>query len=232
MSADDQASKKDISSDVLQFLNLSSDATDRFMKVMEVFQVEFHIPEIDFVRHEIGRCYVVAAYHGMITLTNLLLERYCKLILIYKFTGFKSIQDLKNLAEDFKPANKKYNKMTLGDTLQECLNEEIIDEPTYNFFLDMKNRFRDGFGHADASKILKGQTGRFTLGSFNDLSVSEVKTLTFQNIPPLHGIAVQQFASENAWGYFVSVENLIRSTLKHYINDHFEVNIEMVSALP
>ncbi|HEX8331299.1 MAG TPA: hypothetical protein VF622_01685 [Segetibacter sp.] len=225
------ASQEEIVGELLEFLNVSPDANQRFLKVKEVFQVQFHLPEIDFVRNEIGKSYAIAAYHGMITLTNLLLERYCKLTLIYKFTGFRSIQDLKNLAEDFKPAMKRYNKMSLGETLQECLNEGIIDEATYVFFLDMKNRFRDGFGHADAAKILKGQTGRFALGSFNDLSVSEVQTLTFQNIPPLHGIAVQQFASENAWGYFVSVENLIRSTLKHYINDHFEVDIEMVNVL-
>ncbi|WP_147201528.1 hypothetical protein [Segetibacter aerophilus] len=139
---------------------------------------------------------------------------------------------MKNLAEDFKPANKKYGKMALGETLQECLKERIIDNPTYDFFLDIKNRFRDGFGHANASKILKGQTGRFILGKFNDLLAREVQTLTFQNIPPLHGVAVQQFASENGWGYFVSVENLVKRTLRHYINDLFDVNIKMVSPLP
>jgi hypothetical protein len=134
---------------------VSAEAVNRYFKVKEVFQVEFYLPEIDFVRLETGRCYVIAAYHGMITLTNLLLERYRKLILIYKYTGFKSIQDLKNLAEDFKQANKKYSKMSLGETLQECWKELIINEETYNFFFEMKNRFRDGFGHADASKILK-----------------------------------------------------------------------------
>ena len=121
--------------------------------------------------------------------------------------------------------------MTLGETLEECLSENIVDEPTYDFFLEMKNRFRDGFGHADTSKILKGQTGRFTLGKLNDLSITEVKKLTIQNIPPLHGIAVKQFATENGWSYFISVENLIRTTIKHYINDHFEVNIEMTTPI-
>jgi hypothetical protein len=194
-------------------------------QIHDALKIQFHLPELDILRNEIGRCFEISAYRACITLTNLLLERYCKLILVYKATGFKTIQNLKNIEKDFKPANKRYSSMTLGETLMECKNQGIFSDETYKFFFEFKSRFRDGFSHADAKKILMGQIGNFAFGKLDGSAPLEIKEMVIQDVPPLHGIAVQLFAETNAFGYFISVENLIRSTLRTYINDQFEIDL-------
>ncbi len=125
MESEGQKDSHHLTKDILSFLHLDSEKSiERFLKMKEIFFVRFHLPEIDFIRDEIGRCYTIGADHACITLTNLLLERYCKLILIYKHSGFKTIQGLKNIEQDFKPAMKIYNSMTLGETLLECKSKE------------------------------------------------------------------------------------------------------------
>jgi hypothetical protein len=116
----------------------------KLAEIKDALKVQFQIPELDIIRNEIGKCYEVSAFHGCITLTNLLLERYCKLILIYKATGFKTIQNLKDIEGEFKIANKKYASMTLGETLKQCKEQNIITEDAYNVFVIYKSRFRDG----------------------------------------------------------------------------------------
>ncbi len=39
----------------------------------------------------------------------------------------------------------------------------------------------------------------------------------------------QVFAELNSYGYFVSVENFIRTTIKKYINDTFEIDLQIVN---
>jgi hypothetical protein len=209
----------------LKNLSMERNKIDR---VKEILDIQFHLPELDILRNEIGKCFEINAHHACIMLTNLLLERYCKLVLIYKATGFKSIQNLKDLEKDFKPANKKYSTMSLGETLLECKKEGIINESAYEYFKEIKLRFRDGFSHADTSMILKGQTGNFAFGKLDGSQPLEMKKMVIQNIPPLHGIAVQLFAETNSIGYFISVENLIRSTLRDYINDNFETDLQLI----
>src|SRR5687767_4756883 len=68
-------------------------ALSRFELIEKIFQVEFHQPEFDILRKEIGRCYVIDAHQGCITLTNHLVERYCKMLLIYVESNFKKITD-------------------------------------------------------------------------------------------------------------------------------------------
>ena len=203
--------------------------SNELVQIQQVLNVQFHLPELDVLRNEIVKCFEIAAYHACITVTNLLLERYCKLILIYKATGFKTIQNLKDLENGFKPANKKYSSMTLGETLLECKKESIITDDAYKYFSDFKSRFRDGFSHADSKQILRGQRGKFAFGKLDGSEPIELKEMVIQNVPPLHGIAVQLFAESNAFGYFISVENLIRSTLRTYINDTFEIDLKVIN---
>ena len=91
-----------------------------------------------------------------------------------------------------------------------------------------KDRFRDGFFHSDTSKVLKGQTGNFVTGTFSTGEMTSPKNLVLQKVPPFAGIGVKMFAEENSYGYFVSVENLIRNTLRHYINEKYEINLQVV----
>lgn len=204
---------------------------EELSQIQEAVKLQFYIPELDILRNEIAACANISAYHACITITNLLLERYCKLVLIYKSTGFKTIQNLKDIEQEFRPGMKKYNSMSLGETLTECKNENVINEKTYLILNEFKLRCRDGFSHADTANILRGQKGHFALGKFDGNEPLETKQLVIQNVPPLHGIAVLEFAKLNAFGYFISVENFIRSTLRTYITDTFEIDFKMIDPL-
>lgn len=200
---------------------INKEAQERFFKIKDIFSVKFSLPEIDFLREEIGKCLVLGADHACILLTNMLLERYCKQVLIYKKSGFTSIQDLTTIEREFAPAIKKYKNFSLEQTLKECKSQNIIDESALKLFLEYKDRFRDGFFHSDSSKVLKGQTGNFVKGNFNTREILAPQTLVLQNVPPFSSLGVKVFAHTNSYGYFVSVENLIRTTIRHYINDKF-----------
>lgn len=205
-----------------------SQAQNRYNLVRHVLKVQFHLPEIDFVRNEIGKCYVIGAYQACITLTNHLLERYCKLVLIAKNSDNFSFTDLETIEDRFAPTMKEYMSQNLSFTLNACKSQGIIDKALYKNLDFYRKVFRNGFGHAEAKKILRGAKGKFAIGHISGPSKLEMKELTFEKIPFLHGIAIEMMAKENAWPYFVVVENFIRSTIRHYIKDQFDFNIEMV----
>jgi hypothetical protein len=200
-------------------------ASNRFKQVEEIVAVKFHIPDLDFLRTEITKSYIIGADHGCIMLCNMLLERYCKLVLIYKESGFKTIQDLDTIEERFRPLVKKYDKLNLSETLMKCRKEGILDEDAFLIFSKFKEIFRDAFFHANPSKTLKGRKGAFIMGNLDGSSTSAMKEITLQNVPPFASIAIKMFAEENSFGYMVSIENLIRKTIKHFINDVFDINL-------
>lgn len=207
-------------------------AKERYLKIKEIFSVRYSLPEIDFIRDEIGKCFVNGSDHACILLTNMLLERYCKEVLIYKMSGFTFIKDLTTIEKDFAPALKKYKNLSLEQTLQECKKEGVINEDELKLFLIYKERFRDGFFHSDSSRVLKGHIGSFVTGTLSTGEITSPKDLVLQNVPPFAGIGVKMFAEANSYGYFISVENLIRKTLRHYINEKYEINLEIIKPQP
>jgi len=57
-------------------------AATRLKRVQPITSQTFMIPEIDIPRMEACHCYVIGATTACVTLTNHLLERYCKELLI------------------------------------------------------------------------------------------------------------------------------------------------------
>ncbi|RZJ98856.1 MAG: hypothetical protein EOO46_23770 [Flavobacterium sp.] len=193
-----------------------------------ILMVEFHQPEFDILRREIGRCFVINAYHACITLTNHLLERYCKILLISFESGFKTIVELESLESIFEAANKKYLKADLNETLNACRTLGLITKEERKEFDVYRETFRNGFGHADPTKILGDSKGGFMLGSFNGNKESEFQELTYSKVPLLHGLAVESFSKVNALPYFIAVENLIRKTIHKIQPDDAKVEYELI----
>lgn len=200
----------------------------RYLEVKEILAVQFQLPEIDIIRNEFGRCYAVGAHHACITLTNHLLERYCKLVLIAKDSGNLTISDLETIEDRFAPSIEKYMTKDLSATLAACKTQGIVAKEEYKILDKYRDIFRNGFGHAEAAKILQGAKGKFALGSFTDTSKLEMKELTYEKVPALQGIAIDMMAMANAWPYFVTVENFIRTSIRHYIKDVFDFKIHLI----
>lgn len=127
---------------------IDNEALHRYRLVETILQTGFYQPEFDILRNEIGRCYVIASYQACITLTNHLLERYCKILLVYTETGFRTIDDVPDLETGFDKANKKYMDKKLSETLNACRSKGLISKDDKKLFDKYREIFRNGYSHA------------------------------------------------------------------------------------
>lgn len=206
-----------------------SHAYSRYEYMQNILAVEFYQPEFDIIRKEIGRCFVISAYHACITLTNLLLERYCKMLLISFESDFKTMTELKSLESTFEEANKKYLQADLNQTLNACRKHGLITKEERKEFDVYRETFRNGYGHADPTKILGDSKGGFILGSFNGTKENEFQEVTYSKVPLFHGLAVESFSKANALPYFIAVENLIRKTINKIQPNDAKVEYELIN---
>jgi hypothetical protein len=204
------------------------EAIHRYILIKKIIKDEFYQPEFDILRNEIGRCYVLQAHQACITLTNHLLERYCKILVVYFETGFKTIDDLDSIEEGFEVANKKYMRKDLSSILNVCKKLKLISKDDWKLFDKYREIFRNGYSHADPQKILGNTKGSFLFGSFNDSKKSELKELTFSKIPFLQGVAIEAHSQNNALPYFIAVENLIRKTIHNIQPDEYKIDYQLI----
>lgn len=155
----------------------------RYGLVETILRKEFYQPEFDILRKEIGRCFVAGSYQACITLTNHLLERYCKILLVYTETGFKTIDDVDDLETGFDSANEKFMDKTLSQTLNACRTKGLISKENKKIFDEYKEIFRNGYSHADPKKILGNVKGSFVFGSLDGTKKNELRELTYSKIP-------------------------------------------------
>lgn len=224
----EQNSRK-VLEDLVAFCRVGDTGTlQRYELVSKILEVEFHQYEFDCLRREISRCYVVDACQACITLTNHLLERYCKMLLIYHDSGFKKISDLKSVEGSFEEANTKYLDKDLSTTLRACKGYNLITKREWKELEKYREIFRNGYSHANPEKILGDNKGRFIMGSFSGEKPNEYHELTYSKVPFLQGIAIESFSRDNALPYFIEVENLIRKTIKYILADEDKRDYELI----
>ena len=160
---------------------------------------------------EINKCLILELYHTSITSTNNLLERLLKLSLIYKESGIDPIEP-ELLGDKFSSANKKYSSITLGQSLKACLEYKLITDKEYNFLNDIvRDCIRNGFSHADTSKILKNVPEKTPMYVGNFLKPGEIKPieLNTKDIPTFQTIIMNEFSKKNSSLYFHQIYCLI-----------------------
>jgi len=136
-------------------------ASARFEKVQSIISVNLLLPEIDTPRMEICSCYVIAAYTACITLTNHLLERYCKELLTVFDFGDVLWQNVFLTDGTPKPDLSRYINKDLSTTLKACKTKGLLSKEDWKLFDKYKEIFRNGFSHYDPSKILQEATFMF-----------------------------------------------------------------------
>lgn len=160
---------------------------------------------------EINKCLILELYHTSITSTNNLLERLLKLSLIYKESGIDPIEP-ELLGVKFSSANKKYSSVSLSQSLKYCLEYKLITDKEYNFLYDIvRDCIRNGFSHADTSKILKNVPETTPMFVGNLLKPGEVKPieLNTKDIPTFQTIIMNEFSKKNSLPYFHQIYGLI-----------------------
>ncbi|MCP9769099.1 hypothetical protein EGI22_14365 [Lacihabitans sp. LS3-19] len=184
-----------------------------FQSRSKYFEFEFYVfSELGGTVFEINKCLILEFHRASITLTNNLLERLLKLSLIYDEAGIgpKPVEDW---GATFEEPNKKYSSIPLGNSIEKCRKLDLITESEKVFLFDtIRELMRNGFSHADSSKILNGIPDETTMfqGSFSNPTEIKPVTVNQKIIPFMQAIHIENFAKENAANYFDYVFELIK----------------------
>lgn len=192
------------------FADLLNQNFDKYSKYFDLSYKVFH--ELNTSVFEIAKCLILDLNKAAITLTNHMLERLLKLALIYNEVGIqsKSVDSLNQTYQN--PVVVKYGKLVLGKTIEECRIKGLITKEEHDFLYDtVREVFRNGFSHADYSKILEGVSDTlpgYSASLAGEDGVIQV-SLNPKTIPFLQSVTMERFAKQNAGDYFKTVINLL-----------------------
>jgi hypothetical protein len=201
-------------------------ASLRLKKVRQITSESFLLPELDGPRREICNCYVIGAYSACITLTNHLLERYCKELLLTVEFGNPFLRAGSSSNKTAPPDLSQYLNKDLSATLSACKTKGLLSKQDWKIFDKYKEIFRNGFSHYDPPKILQGGTYGFSLLGV-DGATTEVKGIKIQD-GSMAALAINMFAERNAWPYLATVENFMRSTIRYFHNPKIDPGLPTV----
>jgi hypothetical protein len=190
-------------------------AARNFAQVRAALNTEYDLPELEKLRKELCFCVTMGLWQASICLTNVLLERFLKSILIYNntTTSCKGTASLPEMLGTLEVSQKKYEDMGLSQTTSEALEQHLIEQEVKAQLDVFRIEFRNSFFHANPKKMFSDTTIRVTeyrLDTGQRKVHEEVPSSLFM---PLHGDVMWGFAKENAIPYFIYVDHLIRATL-------------------
>ena len=191
------------------FMNLLN---KNFLSLSKYFEFKLEVfCEFDTLIFEINKCLILELDRASITLTNHLLERLLKLALIHSESGIDAIPVEKWNASFYEP-NKKYGKITLGNSIEKCKKIDLITEQEKNMLFGFVREFmRNGFSHADSSKILASlpDESKMFQGSLTNSKELKEVSINQKIIPTFQALQMENFAKKHSKLYFDFVFNLI-----------------------
>lgn len=186
---------------------------NNFESYSKYFDFQLYVfSELGETIFEINKCLIFGFHRASITLTNNLLERLLKLSLIYCEVGIgpRPIEDWSNI---FKEPNKKYSSISLGNSIEKCRKLNLITENENVFLFDtIRELMRNGFSHADSTKILNKIPDETTMfqGTLSNSTEMNPVTVNQKIIPFIQAIHIENFAKKNAAYYFDYIFELIK----------------------
>jgi hypothetical protein len=193
---------------------LSTAMAKNFSKVYPFLNTSFGQYELDAIHHEICYCLLLDLTQASITLTNHLLEKHLKLLLIYNEKGRdRQAQSLNDLNDLYGEASAQYGSLDLNDTINRCCTRGLISKEDKKHLHKYREVFRNGFSHADMSKIFGDAKIPLAMGSFTDPSRIETGEFRVADIPLLQGVAQKQVADTHAFEYYQHVYQIIQASL-------------------
>jgi hypothetical protein len=184
-----------------------------FQGQSKYFDFDFYVfSELGTTVFEINKCLILELHRASITLTNNLLERLLKLALIYNEAGIGP-KPAEQWGSIFDGPNTKYSSIALGNSIERCRKLELITEGEKVFLFDtIRELMRNGFAHADSTKILSGIPAETVMFQASLSNPTEIKPITVKQIavPFIQVVHIENFAKANASFYFDFVFNLIK----------------------
>ncbi len=201
----------------------SESLDENFQNQSKYFEFDFCVfPELGSLIFEINKCLILEFYRASITLTSNLLERLLKLALIYNETGIGP-QPIEDWNSTFFASNQKYSSISLGNSIEKCKKEGLITEEENDIlFNTIRELMRNGFSHADPSKILKELPDELSLfqGSFSGSTELKRVNINYKSIPVFQSLQMDTFAKDNALGYFDFVFRLMKEIDKKLVDKY------------
>jgi hypothetical protein len=185
-----------------------------FDECVKYFDFEYkHFFDFRTVIFQVTKCLILELDFATITLTNHILERLLKQALISKVVGIKPIPtELWNSI--FEGPTKLYSSISLGNSIEFCKKEGLItDLEKDTLFNVIRELMRNGFSHADSTKVLANIPDAMPMfqGNLNDPTNLQPITLNPKIVPPLQSLHMEQFAKANAKNYFSYVFKLLEN---------------------
>lgn len=114
--------------------------------------------------------------------------------------------------EAFEKPNRLYESISLGNSIELCKKENLITEKEKKILFDtIRELMRNGFSHADTSKILANVSDDMPMFQTTLKNPSQIEKISLNPkvVPFLQTLAIAQFAKSNATNYFSFVFNLL-----------------------
>ena len=191
-----------------------------FPELTKYFEVRPEIFfELETLIYEINKCLILEFHRATITLTNNLLERLLKLALIYNEAGIGPIPT-EQWNSVFEGPNQRYGSIDLGNSIEKCKKLELISKAEKIILFDtIRELMRNGFSHADSSKILSNLPDDSKAFEGNLHNPTDIKKVSINQkvIPFLQALQMENFAKATAKDYFDFVFKLIFQIEKRII---------------
>lgn len=150
------ARQKPSNMEQLEFLkqDLEHRVTQNFDKVQDLITSPYNWPLLDSIRHEICNCILVDCSQAAVTLTNHLLEKSLKAVLMHNEPSNQNYTDAREIEEHFENMNNQYGSIVLHQTIDTCKDKNLISDEQAQVLHKFRDKFRNAFGHADPKKYL------------------------------------------------------------------------------
>lgn len=196
------------------YLEWRRQAKENLANIKTQLNTEYGLPELEMLRIEACFCIIQGHWQGAICLSNILLEAFLKLALVYSNVGEtkEKAQPLSRLLASLSTPVQKYMQMKLNDTINVACKQGLINGTTKKELHEYRERFRNAFFHADMQKMFGDQTTPVTGLDFGEREI-EHNDVAIRSLPLLLGEALWHNAQSNAIPYFMRVDALIRETM-------------------
>jgi hypothetical protein len=198
-------------------LPLTDDITQRvqrnFEKITDIINAPYNWPLLDSIRNEICDCILVDSTQAAVTLTNHLLEKSLKALLMHSEPSNQNYTDAAEIEAHFENLNNQYGGMMLNRTIDTCAEKGLITAEQASKLHDFRGKFRNAFGHADPQKTFgerKKRVGIFNPYVHNEVQAAEVKVANF---PFLQDTTQKQIADSEGVDYFRYVDGVIKDVM-------------------
>jgi len=191
------------------FNSLPKPSQSNFREVFQNHSTVFQ-NQLDSIRHEITICIAYDLNQAAIMLTNHLLEKFLRDVVVIEESEIKKM--LPENQKKLKDAYKKRSGSTLDNLNDQALKLKIITNEQHQQIKDYVLTIRNPYSHGSSFQILKNIEPLKTLtGSLSDGMDYKVTNTQVNSFPPLQDFFQQLQAKEDAIKYFKFVDSILFS---------------------